>query len=135
MHKEVFDFQLNTRSGVPAYLQLVQQVRRAITLGRLRPNDRLPTIREVVAALVISPNTVLKAYTHLELEGLVISRAGVGTYVQPNLTVRPLQNHSSLRRRLFRWLRDARAAGLDEDAIDALMAAARLEAGDSEGVA
>jgi GntR family transcriptional regulator len=84
---------------------------------------------------VISPNTVLKAYTHLELEGLVISRAGVGTYVQPNLTVRPLQNHSSLRRRLFRWLRDARAAGLDEDAIDALMAAARLEAGDSEGVA
>ena len=64
-------FRLDARSGVPTYLQLVNQVKHALRLGLLEPGDRLPTAAEVVAALAINPNTVLKAYRELEREGLV----------------------------------------------------------------
>ena len=67
----MIEFHLDSRSGVPAYLQLVQQVRQAIRLGILRPGDQLPTVKEVVASLTINPNTVLHAYRQLDLEGLV----------------------------------------------------------------
>ena len=71
----VIEFHLDNRSGVPAYLQLVQQVRHAIRLGMLRPGDQLPTVKEVVASLTINPNTVLHAYRQLDWNGW--SRAGV----------------------------------------------------------
>jgi DNA-binding transcriptional regulator YhcF (GntR family) len=64
-------FQLSSGSGVPAYLQVVQQVERALRMGMLRPGDRLPTVKEVVADVAINPNTVLKAYRDLESRGLV----------------------------------------------------------------
>jgi hypothetical protein len=57
---------LDSRSGIATYLQLVQQVRQAVLLGRLRSGDQLPTAREVCARLAINPNTVLKAYRDLE---------------------------------------------------------------------
>ena len=66
---------------MPAYLQLVQQVRQAVRLGILRPGDQLPTVKEVVAQLTINPNTVLHAYRQLDLEGVVEGRRGVGTFV------------------------------------------------------
>ena len=77
----MIEFHLDGRSGVPAYLQLVQQVRQAIRLGILRPGDQLPTVKEVVTNLTINPNTVLHAYRQLDLEGLVDGRRGVGTFV------------------------------------------------------
>ena len=66
----MIEFHLDSKSGVPAYLQLVQQVRQAIRLGILRPGDQLPTVKEVVTRLTINPNTVLHAYRQLDLEGL-----------------------------------------------------------------
>src|SRR6267154_294114 len=77
----MIEFHLETRSGVPTYLQLVQQVRQAVRLGILRPGDQLPTVKEVVRSLTINPNTVLRAYRELDLEGLVEGRRGVGTFV------------------------------------------------------
>ncbi|TMC70972.1 MAG: GntR family transcriptional regulator, partial [Chloroflexi bacterium] len=62
-------FHLDARSGVPTYLQLVQQVKHAVRYAMLRPGDRLPTARDVVEDLAINPNTVLKAYRELEREG------------------------------------------------------------------
>ena len=62
-------FRLDPASGVPTYLQLVQQVEHALRLGYLKPGDRLPKVREVVADLAINPNTVLKAYRDLEQKG------------------------------------------------------------------
>src|SRR5689334_17806670 len=56
------EFRLDTGSGVPTYLQLVQQVEHALRLGYLKPGDQLPKVRDVVASLAINPNTVLKAY-------------------------------------------------------------------------
>ena len=78
-------FHLSSTSGVPTYLQIVEQVRQALRLGRLEPGDRLPTVREVAAALAINPNTVLKAYRELEYEQLVEGRHGLGTYVVGSL--------------------------------------------------
>ena len=62
----MIEFYLDTRSGVPTYLQLVQQVHQAVRLGILLPGDQLPTVKEVVASLAINPNTVLKAYRELD---------------------------------------------------------------------
>jgi GntR family transcriptional regulator len=121
----VIHFRLDPRTGTPPYAQLVQQVRRAVTQGVLQPRDRLPTAREVVKALAINPNTVLKAYTTLEHEGLVISRPGLGTFVAETA---PAPVALALRRRLMpdltAWLTRARRAGLDEEALNALFASA-----------
>src|SRR5690349_3719211 len=74
-------FVLNPSSGQPLYLQLTQQVRHAIATGVLKPGDSLPGIRTLAQQLVISPNTVVKAYSDLEHEGLVDLRHGSGAYV------------------------------------------------------
>ena len=65
----MIEFHLDARSGVPTYLQLVQQVRQAVRLGMLSPGDQLPTVKDVVSGLAINPNTVLKAYRELDLRG------------------------------------------------------------------
>jgi GntR family transcriptional regulator len=69
-------FRVDGRSGVPPYLQIVQQVRQALRMGVLAVGDQLPSVREMVAATAINPNTVLKAYHDLERDGLVEARAG-----------------------------------------------------------
>jgi GntR family transcriptional regulator len=103
-------------------MQLVNQVRRATRNGTLRAGDRLPTAREVVAALAINPNTVLKAYTQLEHENLVISRPGLGTFVAQGIPA-PLAAgvQRQLRRGLDSWIRSASAAGLDREGMLALI--------------
>ena len=80
------EFRLDPTSGVPTYLQLVQQVEQALRLGYLKPGDQLPRVREVVASLAINPNTVLKAYRELETKGLATGRPGQGTFIQATLT-------------------------------------------------
>lgn len=116
----MIEFHLDGRSGVPPYLQLVQQVKRALRLGLLQPGDQLPTMRDVVAHLAINPNTVLKAYRELEYEGLVGGRPGQGTFVLKSLAGPSLANHAELRGDLERWLERAFAAGLDEESVVAL---------------
>ena len=118
----MFVFRLDTHSGVPPYLQLVQQVRQAVLLGFLQPGDRLPLIREVVEDLAINPNTVAKAYRQMEQENLVTGRPGQGTFVneQQSAAAMSAATYTSLRRGLTTWLRRAYAAGLDEQAVDAL---------------
>jgi GntR family transcriptional regulator len=118
----MIEFQLDRRSGMATYAQLVQQVRQAIRLGILEPGDQLPTAREVVAMLAINPNTVLKAYRELEREGLVEGRPGQGTFVQRTLGGPPLGSDSLLRRELAGWVRRAREAGLDADDMTAVFA-------------
>jgi GntR family transcriptional regulator len=118
----MIEFHLDSRSGVPTYLQLVQQVKQAVRLGLLRPGDQLPTVKEVVSKLVINPNTVLKAYRELDHEGLVEGRRGQGTFVSSSLPEPAVESHDTLRSGLVKWLDAARRAGLDEEAIAALFA-------------
>jgi GntR family transcriptional regulator len=116
----VIEFYLDTKSGVAPYLQLVQQVRRALKLGTLRYGDQLPTVREVVASIAINPNTVFKAYRELEHEGLVAGRTGVGTFVTATTSDAQLASLGPIRHDLEQWLVRARASGLDDDSIEAL---------------
>jgi GntR family transcriptional regulator len=118
------EFRLDAASGVPTYLQLVQQVEHALRLGYLRPGDQLPKVRDVVAALAINPNTVLKAYKELEVKGLTVGRPGQGTFIQATLSQIALPELTTLRRTLLGWLASADAAGLDEDGIVALFSSA-----------
>jgi GntR family transcriptional regulator len=119
--RQTVSFALRTDSGVPPYLQLVQQVRQAVRMGVLDVGDKLPTVKEVVAELAINPNTVLKAYRELEHEGIVEGRQGVGTFVCRRPEGPPPGTQARLARSLQRWVDSARAAGLDDDAIEALL--------------
>jgi GntR family transcriptional regulator len=121
----LIEFHLDSRSGVPTYLQLVQQVRHAVQLGILRPGDQLPTVKEVVAGLAINPNTVLKAYGTLESEGIAKGRRRQGTFVTTSAPSPLGDDFSKLRRALRQWFDQARASGLDEQAIDALLSEQR----------
>lgn len=127
-------FRLDGGSGVPIYRQLVQQVRREVMLGRLQPGEQLPTVKEVVDALAVNPNTVVKAYGELEHEGIVVRRQGVGTFVAASPPTAPLAAPPALRNALVRWVRRAREAGLSAEQIRTLVAAALDEptTGDSD---
>jgi GntR family transcriptional regulator len=116
------EFRLDPASGVPTYLQLVHQVEHALRLGYLKPGDQIPKVRDVVASLVINPNTVLKAYKELETKGLTAGRPGQGTFIQATLSQVTLPELTVLRRSLLGWVSTADAAGLDEDGIAALFA-------------
>ena len=74
-------FRLNSASGVPIYVQLMEQIRHAIESCVLGPGDQLPAIRTLAQELVISPNTVVKAYTELDREGVIELRHGAGAFV------------------------------------------------------
>jgi len=130
-HASPVEFRLSPNSGVPTYLQLVHQVEHALRLGYLKPGDRLPKVRDVVAALAINPNTVLKAYKELEIKGLAAGRPGQGTFVQATLTQVALPELTALRRSLSGWLTAAEGAGLDEDGIAALFSSALRDFYDS----
>ena len=131
------EFSLDPVSGVPTYLQLVQQVEQAVRLGALEAGDQLPTVKDVVAALAINPNTVARAYRELENKGLTVGRPGLGTFIQPSsLSPVGLPQLMKLRRSLLGWLTTADTAGLDEDGIVALFTSAlrefRARPGDSD---
>jgi GntR family transcriptional regulator len=113
-------FTLDPGSGVPTYLQLVQQVEQALRLGYLKPGDQLPKVREVVAELAINPNTVMKAYRDLEGKGLTAGRPGQGTFVEATLDRVDLVGLTALRKSLLAWLSDADSSGLGQDGIVAL---------------
>ena len=103
------------------YLQIVQQVKEALRLGLLEVGDQLPTVREVVAATAINPNTVAKAYRELERDGLVSATPGRGTFIASTLAADSLEHHEALRRHLLEWLAQAQRAGMHEEDILALV--------------
>ncbi|MEV6240370.1 GntR family transcriptional regulator [Lentzea sp. NPDC051838] len=115
------EFHVDRGSGLPAYLQLGQQVREAMRLGWLQPGDRLPTVRDVVATSGVNANTVLKAYRELELAGLVEARQGSGTFVKASLGSAAPEDLDPLRVDLADWVAKARSAGLEDEDIYALL--------------
>jgi len=72
---------IDGQSGVPYYRQIIDQVKTAMATGQVEPGDRLPTVRQLAVDLSINPNTVSRAYTELELTGLVETQMGSGTFV------------------------------------------------------
>ena len=83
-------FRPNAASGVPIYLQLMEQVKHGIETGALRPGEQLPGIRPLAEELVINANTVAKAYRELEHEGIIELRQGAGAFVSENARAKEL---------------------------------------------
>src|SRR5438445_3113391 len=112
---------VNPRSGVPIYVQLVQQITHALEIGILQTGDQLPTVRQLASELTIAPNTIVKAYNELQAMGLIESRQGVGTVVaaSPDGTMHKRQIEA-LCERLSAVVRDAAGLGIEEGELTAL---------------
>ena len=72
---------VDASSGLPIYLQIAQQIKTAVAMGRLHPEDPLPSVRQLAVELAVNPNTVARAYLDLEIEGVIYKRQGAGTFV------------------------------------------------------
>lgn len=114
-------FRIDAGSDVPIYRQLVQQVRRDVMVGRLRPGDQLPSVKEVVDVLSINPNTVVKAFSELEHQGMIVRRQGVGTFVAATPPLTALAVAPRLLAPLARWVERARGEGLSAEQIRILL--------------
>jgi GntR family transcriptional regulator len=79
-------FQLDSKSGVPIYRQIQDQIRYGVASGLLTPGEQLPTVRALAVELAVNPNTVIKAYSELEREGLLATEQGSGTFVSAEPT-------------------------------------------------
>ena len=79
--KQPFRFQLDLKSGVPVYRQLIDQVLIGVASGVLTAGDQLPTVRQVAVDLSINPNTVVRAYKELEIRGVLTTQQGSGTFI------------------------------------------------------
>jgi GntR family transcriptional regulator len=118
------NFRVNATSTQPLYLQLTQQIRHAIDTGVLRSGDSLPGIRTLAEQLVVSPNTVVKAYSELEHEGLLEMRQGSGAFVagrKPNKAKSDRVRQAQERVRAL--VERLQADGFSEDEIQRLIEA------------
>ena len=111
-------FKLNPATGQPLYLQLMQQIRHAVESGALLHGEQLPGIRTLAEELVISPNTVVRAYSELEHEGLLELRQGAGAFVSAKRSAAlPMSRVHEARGQMRRLIGNFRDAGLDDDEI------------------
>lgn len=118
---------LDPNDGRPLYLQIMDEVRRAIVVGSLRAEDPLPSVRELAAELVVNPRTVSQAYQELEREGVVYVRRGQGTFVSPSVRRGGGERRRSLAREVAkRALLEARRNGLNTEEL--VMAIQKLAA-------
>jgi GntR family transcriptional regulator len=116
-------FHISTASRAPIYQQLAQQIREAIARGELQPEAGLPSVRQLSRELVVNPNTVARAYTELEREGLLVSRPGRGIYVaQPRNDLTRAARDRRLIEQLDRWLTEAVHLGYSAEEVRALVA-------------
>jgi len=122
-------FKLTPTTGQPLYLQLMQQIRHAVESGALLDGDQLPGIRTLAEELVVSPNTVVKAYSELEHEGLLELRQGSGAFVTVKRRARARTDDvHEARRRVGELIRALREEGLREDEIRRVFEAELLHA-------
>ena len=101
----------------PIYVQIMDEIRRALVRGTLRAEDPLPSVRELAAELVVNPRTVLQAYQELEREGVVYVRRGQGTYVAPGVRPDREERRALAEGVARRALLDARRNGLGVDEL------------------
>jgi len=118
---------LDSRDARPLYLQIIDEVHRALVVGTLRPEDALPSVRDLASQLVVNPRTVLQAYQELERDGVVYVRRGQGTFVSPGAHA---DRRGVAREVAKRAMIEARRHGLG---AKELMAAIREVAGEEDG--
>src|SRR5450759_1719987 len=122
-------FRLHLAVGQPLYMQVMEQIRHAAETGVLRDGEQLPGIRTLAEQLVVSPNTIVKAYTELAQEGLLELRQGAGAFVTLNRRTRQLTNRmQGARRRVGDLIESLREDGLADEEIRRAFEAELLKA-------
>lgn len=120
-------FKLSQTTGQPLYLQLMQQIRHAIENGALSEGDQLPSIRTVAEELVVSPATVVKAYSELEREGIIELHQGAGAFISKSRGMRSTPNNvQAAARRVNSLVEQLREKGLSNEEIRRIFEAALL---------
>lgn len=110
--------EVDARSGIPIYIQIVEGIRRAVEAGGLRSGERLPTVRALAKELGVAPNTVVRAYGELQRMGLIGSRPGVGTVVAEGVEGASRERKiEELHERLRALVRDAADLEITEDEL------------------
>ncbi len=126
---------LDPRDARPLYLQIVDEVRRALVLGTLRPEDPMPSVRELASQLAVNPRTVSQAYGELEREGIVYVRRGQGTFVSPDVHPKARERRALAREVARRALREAWRSGLDLEELVKSLREVAAEEGQASGPA
>ena len=126
---------LDPRDARPLYLQIVDEVRRALVVGTLRAEDPLPSVRELAAQLVVNPRTVSQAYGELEREGVVYVRRGQGTFVSPDAQPNRQERRALAREVALRALREAWRSGLGVEELVKSLREVAAEEGEPSGPA
>jgi GntR family transcriptional regulator len=94
----VIQFRLDPKSGVPFYRQIADQIRYAIATGQLKTGDRLPTVRALAVELSVNPNTISKVYRELEIQDILETQQGTGTFVgSKHVEISPKERQRKLR--------------------------------------
>ena len=117
-------FTVDPRSGVPLYLQLTEQIKRAIALGTLVPGEQLPTVKSLALELTVNPNTVARVYRELERDGVIDTSPGRGSFVSPGSAgVEVRRAVTDVARAAFEGaIREAKSLGLSREETQELMA-------------
>ncbi len=117
-------YTVDPRSGVPLYLQLIEQITRAVALGSLAPGEQLPTVKALALDLTINPNTVARVYRELERDGVIETSPGRGSFVRANGTAGDARRAIAdiALEALDRAIRDAKSLGLERADIEKLFA-------------
>ncbi len=111
-------FRIDTSNRQPIYLQLVQQVREGVARGDLETGEKLPSVRQLSRELLVNPNTIARAYTELEREGVLIGRQGLGLFVaEIKSELTKTAREKRLRESLDQWLTEAVHLGFDGDEV------------------
>ncbi len=115
-------FRIDPSSPKPVYQQLMDQIKFSVASARLQPGDRLPTVRDVAVQVRVNRNTVARVYSELEREGLLVTRAGQGTFVgDRGSTVSRVEQRRQLTARLDDLCAEAKLFGFTRDQVLALI--------------
>lgn len=113
---------IDPHSPVPIYLQLVEEVKKAVAYGALTAGDQLPSVRELSVQLTLNPNTVARAYQELERLGVVVTQRGRGTFVAPEAADQARQEQKRRVAQLVRRLvEESRCLGLGDEELRRLV--------------
>ncbi len=115
-------FLINYHSGVPIYLQLIQQIEKGAAANILTPGEQLPTVRELALELTVNPNTVARAYRELEGRGLITSQQGRGTFIAANIVANPAHKEKIIITQLSELIQEAQQLGITTARLKELFA-------------
>lgn len=105
------------KSNIPIYLQVVDDIKKQIAIGSLRPGDRLPSTRDLAAMYQINPNTATRVYSELELLGISFTKRGLGTFLSENPELKTQLHHEMIELLVTGFIEELKAIGCSKEEI------------------